>query len=531
MGPSYSMTFEELQAQLDQYVEQQQLLLNVTRQIAGSLGLSETIPHILSGVYRAIQADGVRLLLTGAGRERAYSVGPQADMMASLDNYILELVEAHGEIELSRLSETPPGIDMAFMPPELTALIAVPLVAHQTQHGILWLGFQSPHLFDDAERTFLSILAGQAAIAIANSRSFEAARKRREWLAAILASTPDPVLVVDGELCLQLVNPAAQEMFTPLAGNPIGLPLNQVMDVPELIELFDDYEELETPPVVEYTAENGRTYSPSISTVHTESGEMTGWVLVLRDISHFKRLNSNMSEFLSTVSHDMRSPLTFMKGYLDMLGMVGELNDRQVDFVDKIAVGVVQMSDMVEKILEAGKLDPMTGNYELLREPTDVVDLVQKIISALAEPARKKQLEFTYKIQDGIPILNVDRGMLASAVTNLVENAVKYTPDEGRVHVEVSLNTNNLVFQVTDNGYGISSEDQEKLFKRNVRIRRKEWKRVKGSGLGLFIVKNVAQRHGGDAWVQSAEGQGSKFYLSIPLQGPNLLAGGAATSD
>jgi PAS domain S-box-containing protein len=525
------MTLDELQTQLGQYVEQQQLLLNVTRQIAGSLGLSETIPHILSGVYRAIQADGVRLLLTGGGRERAYSTGPQADRMAPADSTLLELVAAHGEIELSRTSEAPAGVDLSFMPAELSALIAVPLVAHQTQHGVLWLGFRSPHLFDDAERTFLSILAGQAAIAIANARSFEAARRRREWLAAILSSTPDPVLVVDGELCLQLVNPAAQEMFRPLDGNSIGQRLDQVMDVPELIELFAEYDGMETPQVFEYTAENGRTYSPSISTVHTESGEMTGWVLVLRDISHFKRLNANMSEFLSTVSHDMRSPLTFMKGYLDMLGMVGELNARQADFVDKIAVGVVQMSDMVEKILEAGKLDPMTGSYQLLREPTDVIELVQKIMAGLAEPARKNQLEFTHHIQEGIPIINVDRGMLASAVTNLVENAVKYTPEGGRVHVDVSLNSNILVFQVIDNGYGISAEDQVKLFQRNVRIRRKEWKRVKGSGLGLFIVKNVAQRHGGDAWVHSVEGQGSTFYLSIPLEGPNLLAGGSATSD
>lgn len=277
--------------------------------------------------------------------------------------------------------------------------------------------------------------------------------------------------------------------------------------------------------LTEYAAENGRSYSPSISDVRTESGEMTGWVLLLREITHFKRLNDNMSDFLHTVSHDMRSPLTFMKGYLDMLGMIGPLNERQIEFVEKIGAGVVQMSDMVEKILEAGKLDPMTGNYELTREACDVVDMVEKVIGGLVEPAEKKGLTLKYTISPGIPVMNVDRAMLSSAFTNLVENAVKYTPESGQVTIDVGVEGNDLVFRVADNGYGISPEDQEKLFQRNVRIRRKEWKRVKGSGLGLFIVKNVAQRHGGDAWVKSAEGEGSTFIISIPLEGANLLIG------
>jgi signal transduction histidine kinase len=121
---------------------------------------------------------------------------------------------------------------------------------------------------------------------------------------------------------------------------------------------------------------------------------------------------------------------------------------------------------------------------------------------------------------------------MTSAFTNLIENAVKYTPEGGHVDVVLAINGGDLVFRVADNGYGISEENQKKLFERNVRVHRKEWKRVKGSGLGLFIVKNVAQRHGGDAWVESVEGAGSTFYLTIPLDGPNVLGGtGPLSSD
>jgi signal transduction histidine kinase len=188
------------------------------------------------------------------------------------------------------------------------------------------------------------------------------------------------------------------------------------------------------------------------------------------------------------------------------------------------------MSDLVEKVLDAGKLDPVTGDYELMREPCDLVEVFRKVVTSLSEPAAKKKLEFTSSVANGIPILNVDRTMLSSAFTNLVENAVKYTPEGGHVDVALDLDSGSLIFTVKDDGYGIGSEDQKKLFGRNVRIYRKEWKRVKGTGLGLFIVKNVAQRHGGDAWVESAEGQGSTFRITIPLEGANLLSSQTSAS-
>jgi PAS domain S-box-containing protein len=512
---------------LQAYVEQQQLLLNVTRQIASSAGLNEIIPHILEGLTRAIRPETVRLLLAGAGGHwRALSLDHQAEGLTPIDQAVLDLVNQLDEVELSRSTQHD---DLSFLPPELDTLIAVPLMAHETRHGVLWLGFESPHLLSEAERTYLYILAGQAAIAIANARSFEAARRGREWLAAILASTPDPVLVVDHELHLQLANPAAQEVSTALTRDAIGHSLEQ-MDR-GLADLLREHDNPDVQKVLEFTAENGRVYAPSISEMRTEGGEMTGWVLILRDITHFKRLHDNMSDFLSTVSHDMRSPLTYMKGFLDMMGMVGDLNEKQTEFVGKISGGVIQMSDMVEKILEAGKLDPVTGTYKLSREACDVVEIVQKMMNTLTEPAARKQITVQYNIAQGIPILNVDKAMVTSAFTNLAENAVKYTPEGGHIQVDLDVNGGELVFRVTDDGYGISPENQAKLFSRNVRVHRREWKQVKGSGLGLFIVKNVAQRHGGDAWVESTEGEGSTFYMTIPLNGVNLVGGESGASD
>lgn len=343
-------------------------------------------------------------------------------------------------------------------------------------------------------------------------------------LAALLSSTPDPVIVVDREHRIRLLNSSAEALLGVSGAAALGSPVAELARDGALRELLFALSQGVGQAPAQIATADGSIYVPGAALISGENGEPGGWLLILRDMTRFKRLNRNMAEFLSTVSHDMRTPLTFMKGYLDMLGMIGPLTDRQEEFVDKIGGGVTQMSEMVEKILDAGRLDPHTGSYELAREPADLAEVVHRATQGLLDPARKKGLNLSATIADNLPILNVDRAMLGSAFANLVENAVKYTPEGGTVEVTLGLEQNKIVFRVRDNGYGIPAADCERLFQRNVRIHRPEWKRVKGSGLGLFIVKNVAQRHGGDAWVESAEGLGSTFCLSIPLDGPNLLA-------
>ncbi|MBN1562765.1 MAG: PAS domain-containing protein [Anaerolineae bacterium] len=494
----------------------QQLLLTVINHISSSTALDEILSHVLKGVADVIQADGVRLVLTGAeGHRRVYAIGEKAPMMAEADAMVVDLMPSHA-LNKQPVIEIPQDV----LPTELKSGLAAPLMIQDTQYGVVWGGCTNFQTFDALTVSTMAILAMQAALVI--RYSLDAARKKHEWLGAVLTSTPDPVLVVDRDLHVQLLNPAAQHVFPTLL---IGQSLESVSEAIPLVEALRAFDEQEERIPVEFAAEDQRVYALNISDVQTEFGVRTGWVLTLRDISHFKRLHDNMSEFLSTVSHDMRSPLTFMKGYLDMLSMVGELNEKQEEFVYKIAAGVDQMSDMVEKILEAGKLDPVTGTYQLSREASDVVEIIEKAVSGLIEPAARKQITLTHVVDGGIPILNIDKTMLASAFTNLIENAVKYTPEGGHIEVELGINGRDLLFRVTDDGFGISEENQKKLFERNVRVHRKEWKRIKGSGLGLFIVKNVAQRHGGDAWVESVEGEGSTFYLAIPLEGANLLGG------
>ncbi len=334
---------------------------------------------------------------------------------------------------------------------------------------------------------------------------------------AFLDSFSDPVFILDTELRILVFNTPAQQLFH------FGDDVIQGSTIKSLIEEID-VERLLTAPVstISELTIHERTFAPRVQTVSSSVGDSCGYVLVLRDISHYKKLNRSQGEFIRIVSHDVRSPLTSMQGFATMLEMVGELNERQKHFVSKILSGISQITALVENIQDAGRYDPESGFYEVTRSRCDVADIVRRVVENHLIPA-EKTLDIRVQVASDIPILNVDANMIERAVNNLVDNAIKYTPSGGTITVGAFRDTDSVVIKVQDTGLGISPENQAKLFERHVRIPRKEFKLIKGTGLGLFIVRSVAQRHGGNAWVESQEGQGSTFFFSIPLNDANTI--------
>lgn len=243
-----------------------------------------------------------------------------------------------------------------------------------------------------------------------------------------------------------------------------------------------------------------------------------------RTVERHQQLMRNQSEFVRITTHDLRSPLTVLKGIIGMmeLGTV-DLSKVIPNYVEKMASAVHQMEMQVDNIQDAGRYDLETGFYELMRAPTDLIELVQKIVNNQLQPAEKQDLKITVDASDDVPIVNVDSNMLERAIINLVDNAIKYTPDGGTIKVRVYRENDKVIISVKDNGFGISAENLPNLFKRYYRVRRREHHRVKGTGLGLFIVSSAAQQHGGQARVESVEGEGATFYIEIPLSGANLL--------
>ncbi|MDW8300721.1 MAG: histidine kinase dimerization/phospho-acceptor domain-containing protein, partial [Anaerolineae bacterium] len=451
-----STSVEELREQLRQYAGEQALLLEITRRIAKGGTLETVLTDIAQIAQRGLRAACLRFVVTSSTALQAYCAEGSDNDFARFDAPLLAVAQ-HSNFEAT--AEAPLPQPLNELRSLFGAVAAVPLTAREAPLGILWVAYREAHAFGAWERNFLQLLAAQAAIAIANARSFEAARRGREQLAAILRSSLDPILVVDTHEQILVFNPAAERAFGISAERVIGNQLSAFANMTQASDLIALLRGEASAEGMEWQSANGLTFAPRLSEMHDERGERSGSVLMLRDITRYKNLRDNQAEFTSTVSHDLRLPLTYMKGYVDMLPTVGELNERQRVFTEKIQNGIKQMSDLVEKILDASRLDP-EGNYRLHREPCDILKMVSEVVATHAAAAEKNSQTLLTETAPNIPILHLDDTMMRRALNNLTDNAIKYTPPNGTITVRAEVRDNTLLLSVRDTGRGISPEDQ-----------------------------------------------------------------------
>jgi signal transduction histidine kinase len=235
-------------------------------------------------------------------------------------------------------------------------------------------------------------------------------------------------------------------------------------------------------------------------------------------VSQLKEIDTLKSDFVATVSHDLRSPLTLMRGYATMLEMAGALNDQQKNYARMIVQGVDNMAKLVNNLLDLGRIEFGVG---LQVENLPLLDLLERVTGDLQLQAKQKNISLGVELPRDLPhAIQADQALLHQALHNLVENAIKYTTEGGEVTVHVQTLPSGLIFAVQDSGMGISEQDQKRLFEKFFRGTNREALMQRGTGLGLAIVRSIAERHGGNAWVESELGQGSVFFLQIPLTQP-----------
>jgi signal transduction histidine kinase len=289
--------------------------------------------------------------------------------------------------------------------------------------------------------------------------------------------------------------------------------VEDVVSVPRLEEMLRAGSD--GPASQEIGLVDGRVLFASVLEVESVGPHRGGRVCVLRDITHYKKLDMLKSEFVATVSHDLRTPLTLMRGYGTMLSMVGALNDQQRDFARKILDGVDQMGRLVDSLLDLGRIEAGVG---LSLESVQPGAIVQEVVSTYRPQAANKQVALTLDLPDTLAPIEADPTLLRQAVANLVDNAIKYTSPQGRVRVSAGQTDGLQQFRVEDSGVGIAPADQPRLFEKFYRARGFEGGRERGSGLGLAIVKSIAEQHGGRVTVESRLGSGSVFVLEVPVR-------------
>jgi signal transduction histidine kinase/HAMP domain-containing protein len=512
-------SFEQMRVNLQARLNELNRLLTASQGAASSLKLNEALEPILKAVTDS-GASSARIMLV---REMIpspveinvrFSSGSEKDTYMHLDQQILSLVEQQDRLVMAVLTRTR-GLDLDPNLPNPESLIAVAIRHEGRYYGVLWAGYKTQHVFSESDIRFISTLASQAALAVANIRLFLTVEASRRQLEAILNSTPDPVLVTDASNRLILANPAAGHVFGVTIRRGERPDLERTIQVKTLNELLSSSSGENRS--AEIRMPDGKTYLAMASVMLAE-GRTVGRVCVLRDVTQLKEIDTLKSDFVSTVSHDLRSPLTLMRGYATMLEMAGELNDQQKHYSKMIVQGVDNMSKLVNNLLDLGRIDFGVG---LQVENIPVLDILERVTSGLQLQAKQKNISLGVEIPKNMPhAVEADQALLHQGVYNLVENALKYTPEGGEVTIRLIAAPDTLTFAIQDTGIGISEQDIPRLFEKFYRGTNREALSQRGTGLGLAIVKSIAERHGGKVWVESELGKGSVFHLQIPITQP-----------
>ncbi|MGH2621465.1 MAG: ATP-binding protein [Anaerolineales bacterium] len=505
-------SFERMRQALKARLGELNLLLATSRRMAESFDLAEGLPIVLNRMRDLIDVDCVRLVLAGSeGELEAYQAGSAGKGWANLDQGILDLTRKRGQFSLENPARAGAVLDLGGVSDGLEALIAFPVKHEAEDLGALWLGHGRPRAFSKSEVRLVSIFAGQLAISVENVGLYRLAERERSRLLAILSSTPDAVIVTDARGRVSLANPAADAVLTVRAEDAIGRPIGELVRAPELAALFT--EPLPPSHSLEIKLEGGRVLYASASDV---PGGQLGRVCVLSDITHYKVLDALKSEFVSTVSHDLRSPLTLMRGYSSMVANVGAVNNQQQELLDKIQASVARMTKLVDDLLDLGRIETGIG---LSLESVEISAVLQEVLTNFRPLALNKQVALEVQLGSSLSPLQADPVLLRQAIGNLVDNAIKYSQPGARVLVRADQIEGRQIIQVQDGGVGIASADQPRLFEKFFRVGE-----GKGAGLGLAIVKSIVEQHQGRVSVESRLGRGSTFTIAVPMRAERVRA-------
>jgi PAS domain S-box-containing protein len=351
--------------------------------------------------------------------------------------------------------------------------------------------------------------------------------EEKELLAVTLSSMGDAVVAVDAENRIMLLNKTAEQLtgwrFEEVQGKPVDdiirtineqtrqpadSPIDRVLESRK-IESGTDHDAL--------VARLGREcpVSATAAPIRRNDGTMAGIVMVFRDVSQQREIDRMKSDFISSVSHELRTPLTSIKAYAEtMLQDRNMTEETKREFLQIINEESDRLTNLINGILEISKIE--SGTIEIVRTRVNVASVISRAVADLEYLAGKKNIRLETDIAEHLPELLGDENKIRSMVSNLVNNAIKFTPENGRVMVSSQVNNNELLIKVTDNGMGIPKEDLPKIFGRFYRVHR-PGTQIQGTGLGLAIVKEIVIRHDGRIEVESEINKGSTFTVYLPM--------------
>lgn len=388
--------------------------------------------------------------------------------------------------------------------------MSVPIKREDTVIGVLTLLSKTLNGFTDEHLEFVKRLSSRAGVAIDNARLFTETKREREKLSNIVRNIGDNVVVVDSEHRIEIINAATIQAFHLSTDQTyVGKNLADVLPLRQLQLAYQDAVEQNDTVSTELELPNGRIY---YVTIEYHAG--IGRIIVMQDIMHFKETDRLKTELVATVSHDLKQPLSVMRGYLDLLSMVNQFDNKSLKYIDNLNFAFRSMQRLIDDLLDVAHIE---AGINLDIEDVSLTDVLDRTIRSNQPMADKKGIALRLDVPDPLPLIRGDPKRLEQIFTNLIGNGVKYTPEGGHVTVTTELKPSVIRIFIKDDGLGIGSEDQSQIFERFYRVRRPETDHIEGTGLGLAIVKSLVEAHEGKIDLKSALGEGSVFRVILPL--------------
>lgn len=337
-------------------------------------------------------------------------------------------------------------------------------------------------------------------------RTTSTLQKQVHELDVIFHNLGDGVIILNQRGAILLVNRAIQRTFGVNETSVAGLAFEDAFSHPDLLEVWRQHA-VEHSEIHEVNMSDGRVFMARCTPIPE-----IGSAITLQDISYLKELERVKNDFVHTVSHDLRSPLTSVLGYTELVARTGPLNDHQREFLSRVQGSVQQITGLINDLLDIGRME---AGFDTRRESVHLETLLAATLEALNGQIRSANMRVETQISPSLPPVRANPIRIRQLLDNLINNALKYTPHGGNIRIELCVEEGQVIFQIADNGPGIAPADQPHIFDKFYRGANAP-DEVVGTGLGLAIVKSIVDSHAGRIWVESALGKGSVFFVVLP---------------